>query len=185
MKLIIGLGNPETRYDNTRHNIGFRLISNYAIKKEVEFKRKDKFRAEIAEIPGHKKVILAKPTTYYNLSGEAALLITEYYKIAPEDVLVIHDELDLPLGTIRTRQGGSDAGNNGIKSVNQRCGDGTGRLRVGITSDEKGAIEDADFVLSKFSDVEHKKLSRIQSKAFVIMDDFIAGNFAPTTHPEV
>ncbi len=185
MKLIVGLGNLESRYGDTRHNVGFRMVSGYAAREGVEFKRKDKFRAEIAEITSGEKVLLAKPTTYYNLSGESVLLLMEFYKLAPEDVLIIHDELDLKFGIIRTRIGGSDAGNNGVKSVSHRCGDATCRLRIGVTSDEKGQMDDADFVLSKFSVSEQKKLAKLEPKVYTIIDEFIAGDFAATTHPVV
>ncbi len=149
MKLIIGLGNPEEKYKNTRHNIGFRVLTEYAEKKDVEFALKDKFRACIAELTiDGEKVILAKPTTYYNLVGEAARLITDFYKIAPADILVVHDELALPFGTIRTRIGGSDAGNNGVKSMTQHLGPDTARLRVGVYNELRERMDDADFVLA-------------------------------------
>ena len=108
MKLIIGLGNPEPRYDLTRHNVGFFALDRLADLAGLTFAPKSKFKADMAEFSiGNEKILLAKPTTYYNESGQAARAICDFYKIAPDDVLVIHDELSLPFGTIRTRTGGS------------------------------------------------------------------------------
>lgn len=183
MKLILGLGNPEERYKNTRHNIGFRILDKYGADKGTEFQQKDKFRAHVAELNvGGEKVILAKPTTYYNNVGESARLISDFYKIDPVDILVIHDELALPFGTIRTRAGGSDAGNNGIKSIIQHIGPNTSRIRFGIYNELRDRIDDADFVLSNFTKAEDEVLAELSKKAAAIIDDFIAGNFVHTTH---
>lgn len=183
MKLVIGLGNPEERYTHTRHNIGFRVLTDYASGHDVQFQKKDKFRAWIAELTaGGDKVLLAKPTTYYNNVGEAGRLIADFYKIAPGDILLVHDELALPFGTIRTRIGGSDAGNNGIKSMNQHLGADTARIRVGIYNDLRDRIDDADFVLSNFTKAEDEALPPLMQKTSDIIDEFIAGTFAHTTH---
>lgn len=182
MKLILGLGNPEERYKNTRHNVGFRVLGEYASEKGAEFQQKDKFRALIAELNGDEKVILAKPTTYYNNVGEAARLITDFYKIEAADVLVVHDELALPFSTIRTRLGGSDAGNNGVKSINQHLGLNTARIRFGVYNDLRDRIDDADFVLSNFTRDEDKALAELTKKTCTIIDAFITGDFEHTTH---
>ena len=183
MKLIIGLGNPEERYKHTRHNIGFRILSQYADAAGLSFQLKDKFRACIAEFSvDGEKVILAKPTTYYNHVGEAARLIADFYKIESGDVLIIHDELALPFGTIRTRIGGSDAGNNGIKSLNQHLGTDTARIRVGVYNDLRDRIDDADFVLSNFTKAEDEALVALTKKAAEIIDNFIQDKFSATTH---
>ncbi len=183
MKLIIALGNPEEKFKNTRHNVGFRMLSEYAKEKGIEFSIKEKFRACVAEFAvGGEKIILAKPTTYYNLTGEAARLISDFYKIAPEDVLIVHDELALPFGTIRTRIGGSDAGNNGIKSMNQHLGQGTARIRIGVYNELRDRIDDADFVLSNFTRTEDEALDQLVSKVSTIIDRFISGSFESTTH---
>lgn len=183
MKLIIGLGNPEEKYKNTRHNVGFRVLSEYAKKKDIEFSLKDKFRACLAELSVNgEKVILVKPTTYYNLVGEAARLIADFYKIAPEDILVVHDELALPFGTIRTRLGGSDAGNNGVKSITQHLGADTARLRIGVYNELRERMDDADFVLANWSKDESDGLSTLYDKTRDIVDDFIRDNFVVTSH---
>lgn len=183
MKLIFGLGNPEERFKNTRHNVGFRVLDEYAKEKGTDFQQKDKFRALIAEISiDGEKIIVAKPTTYYNLVGESARLITDFYKITPEDILVIHDELALPFGTIRTRQGGSDAGNNGIKSINQHLGTDTARIRIGVYNELRDRIDDANFVLSNFTIPEDEALDLLIGKASSIIDEFIHGSFKVTSH---
>ena len=184
MKLIIGFGNPETKYDRTRHNIGFRVLDEFAAAHDAAFKLKEKFRAYVAEVTLEgEKVLLAKPTTYYNLSGETYLLMSEFYKIAPEDALVIHDELALPFGTIRTRIGSSDAGNNGIKSINQRGGKESVRLRIGISNEQREQIEDTAFVLSKFSKVEEEALAKtIIPKCTETIDAFVEDTLEVTSH---
>lgn len=182
MKLIIGLGNPDQQYQGTRHNLGFWYVSGFAEQHGLQWQEKTKFRAYIAEggIDGE-KFILAKPTTYYNLVGESAQTICQFYKIPPENVLVIHDELALPLGTIRTREGGSDGGNNGMKSIITHLGQGVKRIRVGIDSPRRQPVSDAHFVLSKLSSVDAKQLSELSPKVYGIIRQFIAGNFEITT----
>jgi PTH1 family peptidyl-tRNA hydrolase len=159
MKLIIGLGNIGQEYQNTRHNVGFLLIDHVVEEFDLPWQRKPKFQAEIAEgsLAGE-KIIFAKPTTFYNASGQAAQAICNFYKVEPPEVLVIHDELALPFGTIRTRIGGSDAGNNGVKSISAALGPLYGRIRVGILSPEESHRDAAAFVLSKFSTEELQDL---------------------------
>lgn len=184
MKLIIGLGNPEERYINTRHNVGFRVLHEYAAERGVSFQLKEKFRAQIAEcsIEGE-KVVLAQPTTYYNGSGEAAHLISTFYKLDPTDVLIVHDELALPFGTVRTRIGGSDAGNNGVKSISQHLGPETARIRIGIYNELRDRIDDADFVLSNFTKEEDTSLREtLVKKTISLIDDFVTGDFEHVTH---
>lgn len=183
MKLIVGLGNPEERYRATRHNTGFMIVEHYVGEKSGVFQHKDKFKADIAELSvDNEKVIVVKPTTYYNLSGEAVRAISDFYKIAPEDILIVHDELALPFGTLRTRYGGSDAGNNGIKSVNDHLGPSTARLRMGVYNELRDRIDDADFVLSKFTADETGHFSELFKKSVYIIDSFVAGTFDSTTH---
>ena len=107
MKLIVGLGNPESRYDNTRHNVGFMMLDRFAEQQSLAFKPMPKFKAFVAEYSGPHKALLFKPTTYYNESGTAVRAVADFYKIEPGDILLVHDELALPLGTIRTRYKGS------------------------------------------------------------------------------
>jgi PTH1 family peptidyl-tRNA hydrolase len=152
MKVILGQGNPDAKYDRTRHNVGFAVIDQFARNHDLTWSEKSKFHALVAEatVDGE-KVILAKPTTYYKETGVSARKLIDFYSLDPaNDLLVVHDDLALPLGTIRTRKQGSDAGNNGIKSLNSHLGPDYHRVRIGIWSDLRDRMYDAVFVLSKF-----------------------------------
>ena len=185
MKVIFAQGNPGTQYKNTRHNVGFLVVDTIAAQHRADFIKKPKFHAEIAEVTiAGEKTLLVKPSTFYNETGQAARLITDFYKLsAKDDFLVIHDDLALPLGTIRVREKGSDAGNNGIKSLNAHLGANYSRIRVGIYNDLRDRIHDADFVLSSFTKVEADTLaSTITPKIIELVEAFCAGNLATTSH---
>ena len=183
MKLIFGIGNPEQRYDGTRHNVGFLMLDILAQNLDASFKRSEKFRADIAEavIEGE-KVLLVKPTTYYNLVGEAARALLDFYKLAPSDILIIHDDLALPLGTVRTRIGGSDGGNNGLKSLGTHIGTGTARVRVGVWTETHHGADKASVVLGKFSRTEQSLVSAQEPTIAACIHNFIVGSFETTTH---
>lgn len=179
MKLILAQGNPGKEYTATRHNVGFFMIDRFASIHGIEFVVKSKFHAEIAEttIQGE-KIILAKPTTYYNETGRSARALVDFYKLDPaQDLLVIYDDLALPFGTIRTRQKGSSAGNNGIKSLNMALDEDYKRLRIGIYNPLRDRIPDADFVLAKFTATEKEALADVYDLASHFIDDFIKGSF--------
>lgn len=184
MKLIFGLGNPGIEYDGTRHNTGFEALNYFASKQGSDFIKKDKFKAEVAEVlMNGDKILLARPVTFYNEVGTSYRSICDFYKLAPSDTLIVHDELSLPLGTLRIREGGSDAGNNGIKSINQHGGQASWRLRIGISNDDRQLIGDADFVLSKFKQAEFETLQQtIIPATHTLMEDFIHGSLSPTSH---
>lgn len=183
MNLIIGLGNPEPRYDRTRHNLGFMTLDAYVNRRGVSFDSKPKFFAELAELTvSGEKLLLAKPTTYYNETGRAVQALQDFYKLSSTDILVIHDDLALPFGTIRTRRRGSDAGNNGIKSITSHIGQDYARVRVGIYNDLRERMPDADFVLSKFSRDEQEALQTLYEKIAHIIDEFANNNFTVTSH---
>lgn len=184
MKLIFGFGNPGKQYVGTRHNVGYEVLDSASLKHVAAFVKKDKFKAEIAELNlAGEKVLLARPLTFYNLVGESFHAICDFYKLAPEDTLVIHDELSLPFGTVRVRVGGSDAGNNGIKSINQHGGQDSSRLRVGVANEHRALIGDTDFVLGKFSQDESKRLQTdILPTLHALMEDFAAGRLSITSH---
>ena len=185
MKVIFAQGNPGLQYKTTRHNVGFLVIDTIAEQHRADFIKKPKFHAEIAEVTiAGEKTLLVKPSTFYNETGQAARLITDFYKLSvKDDFLVIHDDLALPLGTIRVREKGSDAGNNGIKSLNAHLGANYGRIRVGIYNDLRDRIHDADFVLSSFTKAEADTLaSSIIPKVTELVEAFCAGNLATTSH---
>jgi PTH1 family peptidyl-tRNA hydrolase len=183
MKVIIGFGNPEARYNDTRHNTGFAVVDTLAKDAGKSFQVKDKFKAHVAEGSiGAEKVLLVKPLTFYNESGQSYRAIVDFYKLEPSDVLIIHDELSLPFGTVRTRTGGSDAGNNGIKSINTHGGDKTARIRVGVGNERRSVMGDTDFVLGKLSKDEHDILhEQLMPKIFTSIESFISGSFEPTS----
>lgn len=182
-KLVIGLGNIGPEYQMTRHNAGFIIVDNFAAQQGWKWQEKPKFKAIVAEgLLDTQKVILAKPVTYMNLSGEAVRALKDFYKIENHDILVIHDELALPFGTVRTRLGGSDAGNNGIRSVIAHIGSDFARLRIGISNEQRVHMDAADFVLARFSTTEKSDLLPLQEKASQLIDDFARGQFSGTTH---
>lgn len=184
MKLIFAQGNPDTKFSQTRHNVGFAVLDTLAASLEAKWTPKVKFRADIAEvIISGEKVLLIKPTTYYNETGISARALVDFYSLdSLTDVLVIHDDLALPFGTIRTRAQGSDAGNNGIKSLNSHLGPDYHRVRVGIWNDLRDRMEDAEFVLSKFSKNESETLtSDIIPHIINDIEQFCAGTFETTS----
>ena len=180
MKLIVGLGNPEKKFDGTRHNTGFFVLDQFAEATGLTWQHRDKFKAFVAELPD-KSALLVKPTTYYNLVGESVRSLADFYKIPPEDILIIHDELALPFGTIRTREQGSDAGNNGIKSMNAHLGHTTTRLRIGIQNNLTEHMDAADFVLAKFTPSEKQAfIETVLPHVITHIAKFQDGSFEPT-----
>ena len=148
MKLIVGLGNPGKKYENTRHNTGFAVIDRTLAKLNVELD-KNKFNADYTMINRNgEKIYILKPLTYMNLSGEAVAPFMKYFNIDPEDLVVVHDDLDLPVGKIRLRQSGSCGGQNGMRNIIGLLGDSNiKRIRVGIGKDP--LIPVVDYVLGK------------------------------------
>jgi len=182
MKVIFAQGNPGPDYATTRHNVGWRFLDAYAAQHSLTFTPKTKFKADVAEVTVvGERCLLVKPTTFYNDTGLSARALADFYKLAPEDFLIVHDELALPLGTLRTRYGGSDAGNNGIKSLNAHLGQGTARLRIGIF-DVESQRDALSSVLGKFTADELSALKEAEPQVFAIFDNFLTGNFETTTH---
>ncbi len=153
MILIAGLGNIGNEYKNTKHNIGFMTVDKIADEYDFpEWKEKNKYFFTKTKIDDT-EVILIKPTTYMNLSGEAVQAITAMYKINPEDIIIIHDDLDLKTGIIKTKIGGGTGGHNGLKSIDSKIGNNYYRIRIGISHprDINPKQDVASYVLSKFS----------------------------------
>jgi len=185
MKLIFAQGNPEPDYKNTRHNVGFAVIDQFAEKNNAKWDNKSKFHAIIAEITiNDEKIILAKPTSYYNEAGLSVRSIIDFYKLVPQiDLLVIYDDLSLPFGTIRIRKQGSDAGNNGIKSINAHIDQDYTRIKIGTCNELREHMDDATFVLSKFSSDESKQLKEVViPKAIESIDQFCNNTLEITSH---
>src|SRR5215472_5150365 len=155
MRLIVGLGNPGTRYIRNRHNIGF-VIANAIARRHGFSAYRDRFKGELAEgtVAGEKRLLL-KPQTFMNDSGESVLAAMSFYKIRPEEILVIHDELDLRPGKVRVKRGGGSAGHNGLRSIDALIGSDYWRVRVGIG--HPGVKELVQpYVLQNFPDDELK-----------------------------
>jgi PTH1 family peptidyl-tRNA hydrolase len=157
--LIVGLGNPGTAYASTRHNIGFRVIDELASRQCVTAISKSSFQGELFKMGEH---YLLKPTTYMNLSGKSILAVKNFYKM--DDVIVIHDDLDLPFGALRFKIGGGHGGHNGLKSIDGAIGVDYIRVRMGIGKPlHKSQV--ADYVLHPFSPQEEKLLTQWIAKA--------------------
>lgn len=174
--LIVGLGNPGKEYDGTRHNIGFACLDHFASKAGLAWLEKKDMKTQLASgTLGDTRVICIKPTTFMNNSGEAVQAIAHFYKIPLQNIIVVHDEIDIPFGQIRLRVGGSAAGHNGIKSVSQHLGEAYGRVRVGIGPKAPAQIDSADFVLARFSKAEAKLLPALQIETTAILNEYIFG----------
>lgn len=185
MKIILGQGNPGAQYANSRHNVGFLALEAIAAAHGATFTTKSKLKADIAEFTvAGEKILLVKPTTFYNETGQAARLLVDFYKADPAlDVLVIHDDLALPLGTLRIRDKGSDAGNNGIKSLNAHLGQDYHRIRVGVYNDLRDRIHDVNFVLGTFTKTESEMLQKdIIPKIIELTDQFYRDQLTATSH---
>jgi PTH1 family peptidyl-tRNA hydrolase len=129
LRAIVGLGNPGTEYARTRHNAGFWFADRFADAQRSTFRNESKFHGALARAG---EVLLLKPMTYMNRSGQAVQALMQFYKLAPGDVLVVHDELDLPAGTARLKSGGGHGGHNGLRDVHHHIGDAYLRLRIGV-----------------------------------------------------
>jgi len=178
MKLIFAQGNPGAQYARTRHNVGFLVLDALATQEGSAWRTETKYNADIAEFTKNgEKVLLIKPRSFYNETGQVARAVVDFYKLTPaEDVLVIHDELALPFGTIRIRDKGSDAGNNGVKSLNAHLGTDYSRIRVGIWNELRDRMDDANFVLSAFTSEEQKSLNEaIIPQLLQILEKLSAG----------
>lgn len=181
--LIVGLGNVGKDYENTRHNFGFECIDTFAKTEEFNpwVEKKDLKSLLCAKIIDGKKVILCKPTTYMNLSGEAMRAVQHFYKISSSSTCVLYDELDLDFGTIRTQSKGTSAGHNGINSLLEHTDNSFWRIRLGIGPKNPPQIDTADFVLQKFSKDQIEKLPAIQKEVASLLEEWISGNATPDT----
>ena len=169
MKLIVGLGNPGKDYKNTRHNVGFLVLDSYLNTSDW----KEKFNALYHEtrINGE-KVIFVKPLTFMNLSGDAVVKFVNYYDVNIDDILVIHDDLDLPFSTYKLKKNSSAGGHNGIKSIISRLSsEAFARLKVGVSHDR--SVDTKYYVLGNFSKSETEKFNEMQKDFNNIIESFI------------
>mgnify|MGYP003387231212 CR=1 FL=1 len=173
--LVIGLGNIGEDFAETRHNLGFMCLDYFAHKNQLSswVNKKNLHAVESSGQIGSNRVILAKPTTMMNESGLAASALQRFYRVDDAHTLILHDELAVDFGKVRVRQGGSDAGNNGVKSLVEHNAGNTWRARVGIGPKHPTQIDSYDFVLGKFSAKEKSSLEKIVKGSNVIINDFI------------
>lgn len=168
--VLLGLGNPGAKYQATRHNLGFRVLDFLRaedIESFSEFKLEPKFKAELATgIMNERKVLLVKPQTFMNLSGDSAQAILSFYKLAPANLIVIHDDVDLPFDVLRIRASGGSGGHNGVKDLIEKLGtENFPRIRIGVSNEWRERMPTDEFVLAKFSAEEEKELPKIIAAA--------------------
>ena len=168
MKLVVGLGNPGRKYKTTKHNIGFMCLDYYAKDNKLKFKKDNKFSGETLKIGN---LVLLKPHTFMNESGHSIRKVINFFDIDIQDVLVIYDDIDLPLGKTRLREKGSSGGHNGIKSIISNIQtEEFKRVRIGI--DKNPLYETKNYVLSSFSKKEKELVEPIFAKVSEIITDF-------------
>ena len=179
IKLVVGLGNPGQQYEKTRHNAGFLFLDSLAAERSCAWSNKSEFQGLVAECAiAREKVLLLKPQTFMNRSGQSVGKIARYYKLAPEEILVVHDELDFELGVVKLKKDGGHAGHNGLRDIIAHLGaKDFYRLRIGIGR-PPGCMVVADYVLSAPSKTDGQlMLSAIDhGKSFI--DQIIAGDIA-------
>ena len=174
--LIVGLGNPGTEYTDTRHNAGFRFLDSLLERTGGRLRDGRKLKGRLGRVAiANSYVWLLAPMTYMNNSGEAVVKCAHYYRIAPQQILVVHDELDLPLGTVRLKQGGGYGGHNGVRDIATQLGSADFvRLRVGI--DRPGSSDETvSHVLRKALPVEQELINAAMDRALNHIDDIING----------
>lgn len=163
--LIVGLGNPEKTYDKTRHNIGFRAVDRLAHKHGLKFKKQLKFKGSLAEGKiGEDSVMILKPLTFMNLSGEAVALVMHYFQVDLSRLLILADDVALPLGQLRIRINSGSGGHNGLKSIEECLQTNRyPRLRIGVGDRKEGDL--SDYVLGQFSEEEETLLPSVLERA--------------------
>ena len=171
MYIIAGLGKPGKKYENTRHNIAFITLDYLAERHDIKI-NKIKHKALVGEgrISGQ-KVLLVKPQTYMNLSGESLREVMDYYKVDIEDMIVVYDDIDLPAGTVRIRKKGSAGTHNGMRSIVQHLGQDFPRIRMGIGNDRRGDL--VDFVLGGFSKEDREVLEPAVERAALAIESYV------------
>ena len=175
MLLISGLGNPGKKYLNNRHNAGFILVDKIAEDFQKEFKKK--FKGQISEVNIlNKKIIISKPDTFMNLSGQSIAEIKKFYKIQNQNIFIVHDDLDLEIGKVKVKNGGSNSGHNGLDSVSECIGNDYNRIRIGISHPgNKNLVE--SYVLHDFSVEEFKIIKKSNERIKENINYLLNNNF--------
>lgn len=181
IRLVVGLGNVGREYERTRHNAGFWVIDQLAIEAGASFSNESKFFGELARATvGGRPTWLLKPTTYMNLSGRAVAAVANFYRIAVEEILVIHDDLDLPSGTAKIKCGGGNAGQNGLRDIQAHFGSpGFWRLRIGIDHPRELGLKQqvVDYVLHPPSREQQERIDEAIERALPAVRDLVGGDF--------
>ena len=184
-KVVVGLGNPGSQHVAQRHNIGFRcledFLSSYGEPKNFTDKKSLKSQTAIVSLAGC-RLILAKPQTFMNLSGAAVQAVLHFYKLPTSALVVIHDDIDVNFGVIKTKLGGGGGGHNGLTSITRTIGDDFYRIRVGIGPKRPANRDLGDFVLKDFSSKEQSSLSTITAEVSSIIGAASAGDLSPKTY---
>ena len=180
MKFIVGLGNPDKEYEKTRHNIGFRVLAGMPVAMEIKsgtWKYKKEFQAEVLSI---ESVLLVRPRTYVNLTGDSVSAIRYHYEASPSDFLFVCDDVNLMFGKLRLRDSGSAGGHHGLDSIIQSIGDGNfARLRIGVGNEDMPKDDLTEFVLGNFNRQEEKQINNILGNAISICKTWIEKGFQP------
>ena len=180
IRLVVGLGNPGKEYERTRHNAGFWLVERLAQSKGIALRKDPKFKALVGKNAGGAWFLL--PQSYMNLSGQPVQMLAGFFKFKPEEILVVHDELDFPPGVAKMKQGGGIAGHNGLKDISQRIGSHDyWRLRIGVGKPPAGS-EGADYVLQKPPAEERAAIEAVIEKALEVLPLCLAGDMQTAMH---
>jgi PTH1 family peptidyl-tRNA hydrolase len=177
MRVVLGIGNPGKEYEGTRHNVGFQVVDELARRHGLGSWAK-KWQADVCEWRrGDERALLLKPRTYVNLSGESAQAVLAFHKLAPADLLVVVDDINLPVGTLRLRADGSAGGHNGLKDIEARLGQAYGRLRLGVGAPPAGA-DQVGHVLGGFAPAERDDAQAMIGKAADCVESWLRDGFA-------
>lgn len=179
MHAIIGLGNPGARYAGTRHNIGFALVEALALQQSVSWRADRTLKAEVADVRwGGSAVWLIKPQTFMNLSGESVVAAMAQWKLEPDRLMVVHDELDLPLARLRLKLGGGHGGHNGLRSITQHIGEAYARLRMGIGRPADPRFDVSSYVLARFDEAAKPWLQQALPVATAALMHWVKDGFS-------
>ena len=180
-KLLVGLGNPGAEYENTRHNAGAKWIEALAQQSQCSLRIEKKFFGLFGKVSiGGEEHYLLIPTTYMNLSGKSVQAVCQFYKILPEEILVIHDELDIPPGSVKVKRGGGHGGHNGLKDIIARLSNNRdfGRLRIGIGHPGHSS-QVSGYVLTKAPNDEHQQIESTIDESLRYIDELVTGDLNP------
>jgi len=185
IRLVVGLGNPGKEYERTRHNAGFWLVERFASASGIALRKDPKFQALVGRVAGvdpASPAWLLMPQSFMNASGRPVQMLAGFFKIKPEEILVVHDELDFPPGVAKMKQGGGIAGHNGLKDISQRIASHDyWRLRIGVGKPPAGS-EGADYVLQKPSAEDREAINAAIDKALAILPECLSGDMQTAMH---